>query len=233
MRLHDLKNVSQFDVAHQVRVSEAVGRYQNKNIPIESEEDWNKIAFKYDKWWNRFQIVWNSDPRTWRALFTHDDLDVLVLGGWCAKGDDLYERMLSAMRSQDALKMGEITYQELNTQTAHKNKLGYDKITDALIWALFDGLRESPIGREYPFETVATLASQLSRNAMAALGNMGVVVAAPPDGSIVPDAGRMKSLSHPSHAMETTGPDAHILKGIYAWARLFIDEELRPKPEQP
>ncbi len=226
MKLNGCKDIADFDEKHQLRASEKINSHKGKERE-KLLEKLDVLVPSYGKWWNRFQITWDSAPGPWRASFTDHDLDVLVFAGWFNEGDSIHQRMLAAIHLQNKIKLAHMTRKQILAMEKPKGRIRLDRVFDALSYALLDGLRESPLGQNYPFEDITRLASTLSRNGLRALSALGICDIREDDLRNPPDIGGTRGSANPRTVPEDTADmDALMYRYVYEWARQIVDEEL-------
>ena len=224
---HEYRHTTEFTRAHERRVTSRIEASPGTKQRTALEAKWDDLALSYDQWWNRFEIKWGTDPGKWRALFTNDNLETLVFAEWCEKGDEFYQRMRKAIRLQNALKLEQTDYEDLENTYEFNTNIDHIKVRDTLSWVLVDVLRESAVARDCSFEVLADIVSRYSRNAMTALADLGICRDVG-TGDHWLDHEDTSRFAHPHRSHESKeDPDSRLLQLIYDWARVMLEEEFR------
>jgi hypothetical protein len=74
--------IADFARLHEQRISRALEARAKDIKDDELDQLWEYLALNDQKWYNRFAVRWNSDPTKWRAAFTLQNLDALILAQW-------------------------------------------------------------------------------------------------------------------------------------------------------
>jgi hypothetical protein len=219
--LHELgiKQITAFVRQHEQRIGRALEASARDVKGAELDRTWNVLVLNDQKWYNRFAIQWKSDPTKWRTVFTLQNLDALILAGWVEDGSEMHERFQSAIRLQDALKLGS-SYDELAESYRFEEPIDFMRVYDTLSWVFADMLRAHPSAGTWPIDRIMGVATSFSRNALEALQKLGVITI--PEGGLdgITDWGQTRGFANPGET-----PAAAPLKAIYDWAWLILSDE--------
>lgn len=217
LRQHELANAAEFDRVHQNRIARAMERSLSEMSSEEQDHLWEKLALSYHKWTNRFAIVWDPDvsPKQWRAIFTLENLDALLIAGWLDEGSDLHRRFLQAIDLQNVLKLRK-TYKG-KQEVVFQQSLDLTRVYDQLAWAFADFVRGHPETRDWSFDQIGQFARMYMENTMPTLASIGLIELPDDWREILIHTGRTRG-----SATEDGDEASLLLESVREWAALIL-----------
>jgi hypothetical protein len=229
LRQHHIDSIREFAKQHELRISKALAERLEKEGRIdtiserEEQELYDGLALKYDRWYNRFQILWNpkEDPKSaWRAPLVEQDIDALIIAQWFAEESEMHVRLQNAIRLQNALYIELFSYGDLERMFPFEHKIDPERVYDALCYSLSEFVRSHPETKDWPFTSMATFVSGLSKATLRALADLGLI-----------DEGDWLDRLPGLERTRAVGPvasrdDEALYQGIVDWVRLMLEDRL-------